>query len=98
MAARDGAGQLRAVLLDRVEVEELAVGDEHEKAPGSILEAFDEVTDSRQKLRARAEIARPLEGIGFRLLGRQIADDFDVFAVRPDGPVDASGAMVGVDL
>src|SRR5207302_6763235 len=97
-AGRDVAGQLRAVLLDRVQVKELAVGDEYEETPGSILETLDKVADGGQELRARAKIRGALEGIGFRLLRRQIADHFDVLAVRPHRPVDAGGAVVRVDL
>ena len=44
---RDVARQPHAVVLDGVEVVQLAVGDEHVKAPRRVLETLDEVFDRR---------------------------------------------------
>ena len=97
-AGRDVVRQARAVVLHRVEVVQFAVGDEDVKAPRRVLEALDEVFDGGQQLRAGAEVARRAEDVLFGLVGGQVADDFDLAAAGADGPVDAGGAAVGVDL
>ena len=77
---------------------QFAVGDEDVKAPRRVREALDEVFDGGQQLRAGAELARRAEDVLLGLVGGQVADDFDLAAARADGPVDAGGAAVGVDL
>ena len=77
---------------------QFAVGDEDVNAPRRIRETLDEVFDGRQEAVCQCRIPRRTKDVLLGLIGGQVADDFDLAAVRADGPVDAGGAAVGVDL